>query len=366
MLATTGFARYSPRVARLILALIAAAIAFCLAVSLSSQASGFADAPRRGSSDVELYRAEIDRVHQGENYYAAANAELRTRGYPTGNIFNWRTPLPMWLFGALPSLIWGKALLCAIAMYGWFGAIGLLAAERNGRASCLVGLLLLGGLLPCVLGDLCVLPVVWAGVLLLASMVAASRGRVAASLLLGLAALFVRDLAAPYVVFRGVEAAARRRWREAAGWAAGLLAYGCFFAWHAAQAAPYMHAGDLVHKAGWVRCGGAAFVISTVQMNAFLLLLPQWVSALYLPLALAGFAGWQSPRGRVAGLTAALFVLLFAVVGQPFNQYWGSLLAPLLCLGAAQSPAVLGELWRAAQRRAEADAAQAPTALSPA
>ena len=95
--------------------------------------------------------------------------------------------------------------------------------------------------------------------------------------------------------------------------------------------------------------GGAAFVISIAQMNAYLLLLPQWVTAVFLMLALVGFAGWNTPAGRLAGFTAAGYLAALAMVGQDFNQYWGSMIAPLLCLGLARGPSALVDLWRAAR-----------------
>ena len=79
-------------------------------------------------------------------------------------------------------------------------------------------------------------------------------------------------------------------------------------------------------------------MISITQMNAYLLQLPQWITGIYLSLAMLGFAGWTAPWGRRAGLTAALYLGGFAIIGNPFNQYWGSLIAPLLCLGVAQAP----------------------------
>ena len=344
-----GFAEYSPRAARLILGITAAFVAFCVAVTLSPLASGYADAPPRGPSDVDLYRAEIARIHAGENYYAAANLELRARGYPTGSVFNWRTPSTIWLLGVLPDIAWGKGILCGLALLALVWSFDLVARERDKRAACLAGLLLTGAFLPCVIGDLCVMPVVWAGVLVLLSLLALARGNVMLGVFFGTAAAIVRDLAVPYLVLNLAYAAVHRRWKEAAGWLLGLLAFGLYFAWHAGQVAAWIKPGDTVHEGGWVRFGGAGFVLSTVQMNVFLLLSPQWVAAIYFPLALLGFVGWQSPRGERSGLVIALFVLLFAVVGRPINQYWGSLLAPLLCLGAAQAPRALSELWRAAK-----------------
>ena len=83
-------------------------------------------------------------------------------------------------------------------------------------------------------------------------------------------------------------------------------------------------------------------------MNAYLLLLPQWVTAIYLVAALVGLAGWSTPLGTRIGLTVCLYLMAFAVVGQSFNQYWGALIAPLLCFGVARLPASIGDLCRAA------------------
>jgi hypothetical protein len=105
----------------------------------------------------------------------------------------------------------------------------------------------------------------------------------------------------------------------------------------------FMQPGDMAHDHSWLRLGGLTFVISLVQVNAYLLVSPQWLSALYFPAALLGLATWRSPAGcRIAG-TACMYLALFAFVGQPFNQYWGSLIAPLLCFGAARSLGVIKE-----------------------
>ena len=84
-------------------------------------------------------------------------------------------------------------------------------------------------------------------------------------------------------------------------------------------------------------------------MNAYLLLLPQWMTAIYLAAALVGLAGWDTPLGMRVGLSTCLFLMAFAVVGQSFNQYWGALIAPLLCFGVVQFPASLRNLCRAAK-----------------
>ncbi len=100
-------------------------------------------------------------------------------------------------------------------------------------------------------------------------------------------------------------------------------------------------------------------------MNAWLLLLPQWVTALFLVAALVGAAGWSTAAGQRIGLGVAGYVMAFAIVGQPFNQYWGSLTAPLFALSASAFPAAAGDLWRAAFGRSTATAGLAPLGRRP-
>jgi len=148
-----------------------------------------------------------------------------------------------------------------------------------------------------------------------------------------------------------------------AAWAAGLAAWMLFFLNHVVQVAARIPEDAWALQQSWIQFGGAAFVVATAQMNAYLLLLPQWVTALYLVAALLGFAGWNTPLGKRAGLTVCLYVVAFAVVGQQVNQYWGELIAPLLCFGVARSPASLHDLWQAARlNRAPAAKYQATNA----
>lgn len=335
--------------ARFALAIFALAALFFVAITFSPLKSGYADAPDRGPGDVELYRAEVERIHAGEGYYQAAAAELRPRGYPTRSIFNWRTPLPVWLIGAVPDRAIAKSLLglAALALLGL--AFGLLHRDAGPRAALAGVTLLVGALLPCVIDDLFVMPEVWSGVLLALSLVAYGTGRRRLGFAAGLAALVLRELAAPYCLLCMALAMRERRYRELAAWCVGLALYAGYYAIHLAHVLPLIHADDVAHAHGWLRFGAAGFVLSTAQMNVFLLLLPQWVTAIYLAVALVGFASWRTAAGEWIALTAAIYVAAFSIFGQPFNQYWGSLIAPLLCLGAARGPGAIVELWHQSQ-----------------
>lgn len=365
----TGYSRLTRLQARAVLALAALAMASGVALTLSPLASSNLAEHRNTAGDIALYRAEVDRIRDGQSYHQAAAAELTARGYPTRSVFNWRTPLPMWLLGKLPALAWGKALLGGLALALMLLAFEALAREENangkprpvvapqtanpGRGFALArpvacALLLTGPLLPTILGDLFLLPVLWAGVLIALSACAYGVGRFRLGMAIGLAAVFFRELALPYCLVCMAMAWRQGRRGELAGWTLGLLGWLVFFGWHGWQVSGLISPDARAHQFGWVQCGGAAFVISTAQLNAYLLLLPQWATAIYLASALVGLAGWSTPLGTRIGLSACAFLAAFAVVGQSFNQYWGCLIAPLLCFGVARFPVSARELWRAA------------------
>ncbi len=344
--AETTFGR---RHARLLLVVFLLTSGFFVAVTLSPLASGFADADSRGPGDLGLYHAEVERIGAGETYYDAAEAELTARGYPTRSVFNWRTPLPVWLVGVLPERLAANALLAIVGIVLVLLSFGLLADEGGPNQALLSVVLLAGALLPCFLGDLILLSELWSGVLLALSAVCFGTHRRTAGVAAGVAALFFRELAAPYCLLCVALAGGQRRYRELTLWGVGLAAYGVFYAWHLGHVGPRIGPEAIAHDGNWIRFGGAGFLISTAQMNAYLLLLPQWVAAVYLACALLGAATWNTPAGRLIGWTVALYTVAFSVAGHDFNQYWGCQFAPLLCLPAARSPAVIRRLWQAAK-----------------
>jgi hypothetical protein len=288
-------------------------------------------------------------MQAGEAYYDAANQELRARGYPTRSVFNWRAPLPVGLIGRLPAPQIAQGLLATLAFALMLSAFELLARDAGVRTALLGAALLTGPLLFCGLGDIYCMPEIWSGVLLALSICAYGLGLWKGGLAAGMGAIFVRELAAPYCLLSAVLAVKERRWREVTLWLLGGLAYTGYYAWHLAQVWPRIGPDDLAHHAGWLQFGGATQVIALAQVNAYLLLLPQAVSALFLTLALVGFASWSTPAGERAGLTASLYVVLFALVGHEFNQYWGAMIGPLLCLGAALAPRAVRDLLAASK-----------------
>ncbi|MFO0897637.1 MAG: hypothetical protein U0836_09475 [Pirellulales bacterium] len=346
----SSFARLSPLSARLLLAVAALTGVVLVGLTLSPLERGYAGQQRIGQGDVALYCAEIDAMHSGLGYYDAAERELRARAYPTRSVFNWRAPLPVGLTGALPAPQIAQGLLASLGFLLMLAAFELLAREAGVRTALLGAALLTGPLMFCVLGDIYCMPEIWAGVLLTLSICAYGLGQWKGGLAAGLGAIFVRELAAPYCLLCVVLAAKERRWREVSLWLLGGLAYTAYYAWHLTNVLPRISAGDLAHQASWLQFGGATQVIALAQVNGYLLLLPQGFAALFLTLALIGFASWSTPAGERAGLTTSLYVVGFALVGHEFNQYWGAVFGPLLCLGAALAPRALRDLFSAVRR----------------
>ena len=344
----TGYARLSPNAARAVLLGLAGLCAFLVAVSLSPRAIVNPGKPEgRSVGDPALYRAEAERVRAGEPYYDVLAEELPARGYPTRSVFNWRTPLPVWLIGKLPSAGWGKTLLGLLGLALLIASFEAIARDGSVCRAIAAACLLTGPLLLAMQDDHFCMPVLWSGTLIGLSVAAYGLRRPAWGVGLGLAAVLFRELALPYALLMAVMALAHRRWRELVAWSAGLAAWLAFFGWHCVAVLPRIGPEAIAHEHGWLRLAGASFVLATVQMNAYLIVLPQWVAALYFAGAMLGLAGWHTPLGQRAGLVACLLVAAFAVVGQPFNQYWGALAAPLLCFGVARAPASLRELWHA-------------------
>ncbi len=362
------------------MAILALGTLFCLEIAFSSLWQGNIERARRGAGDAALYRAIVDRIHNGEGYYNATAAEQTAQGYPTQSVFNWRTPLPLWLIGRLPQIEWAKYFLGLLSLGLMFFAFESLAREKgNSFAIALCCAVLLSGpLLFTVLDNLFVMPVLWAGVFIALSLCAYGINKPKLGLGFGLGALFMCELALPYCLLCAAMAFLKdapgnsldtkenprcihrglniRRWLNIQGsinieqisWGLGLIAWLIFFAWHWWNVSGLIAPDAIAHKHGWIRFGGAGFVLATAQMNAYLLLLPPWATALYFAAAMFGLAGWHTRLGTRIGLSACLYIMVFAFVGQDFNQYWGSIIAPLLCFGIVRFPGSLLHLCRAA------------------
>lgn len=302
-----------------------------IAVTLTPWASGFAHDKTRRGTDLELYAAEVEQIRAGGNYYDIAARQLVAYGYPTKSVFNWRTPLPFTLIAAMPEFI-ARGLLLLVA----FATVWLIAPlwrQHSGWQGIACGsFFFYGAAQPTWMEQAWFLPEVWSGLFIGLSLAAYARERRGVAVGAGLAALFLRELAAPYAVLYTILALRQRRWHEALCWMIGGCLYLMFYTWHLEQVLWRIPENATSHTQSWLAFGGAAFVISLVQMNVWLLVLPQWVSAVVLTMTAKIWSRPQTDWERRLALTGAMYLVLFGLIGLPFNQYWGSLLAPLIAI----------------------------------
>jgi hypothetical protein len=314
------------------------ALAAWLLVGVLSTREGGPTVTQEGGKDLQAYRQIVERVHAGEDYYSAAGDELRSGGYATSSVFNWRLPTSAWLLAALPRPEWGQVLLSLLALAAL--ALAYAADRQQGSivGSAVLVVTMAGAFLWCVDGDAYFAQELWAGVLIAVSVGAFAVGRRGWGLAAGLAVLPLRELGLPYVLVALVLACREIRWREATTWCVGLAAFAVFFAWHAWQVHQHFTGSEHVQADGWIQFGGPVFVLRTCQMNAWIFRMPTWVAFLYLAASLLGMAAWRGPVKTRVAATVGVYLVAFLVVGKSFNNYWGLLYAPLLPWGFVRFP----------------------------
>ena len=280
-----------------------------------------------GYGDVATFGAIVDRIARGEAYYEATGAELRAGGYPTAQVLNWRTPLLLTGIAASPVAARGAFLALGIGV-----AFLTIALLRPLTVAIVGGAIQLGMLLVFAVPTAIFMAEVWAGALIVLSLCAYIRSRPFAGGLLGLSALFVRELAAPYCAGCAVAAVVNRRWREAVVWLTGLLLYVGYVAWHVTAVWSHQLPTDVAHTDSWLQFGGLQFVLTIVATHVFLVMQPLPVIVAALMLVVAGIASRATPMPiRIASAT---YLLFFLAVGQGFNTYWAYLIWPTWSLAS--------------------------------
>lgn len=279
-------------------------------------------APSR--SDIVTFEAVVERLKRGEPYYDAMGAELRPRGYPTSDTFNWRTPLLLPLVAAAPD---GVARRVLVAILLTLVAGTAVAVSPRFGARWAIGTGMQAGVLAMFAApSLVYLGETWAGALIGLSVCAYAANRRRFGFILGMLALFFRELAAPYCVACAVADASGRRWRECGWWALGAVAYAAYFYSHVLEVAIHRTPTDFSHASGWIDLGGLPFLLACFRWTGWLLALPNPFSAAALMCVVAAIADGRTPvHVRLGSLVYAIF---FLAAGKPFNHYWGLVAGP--------------------------------------
>ena len=228
---------------------------------------------------------------------------------------------------------------------------GTLAHGIHSRVRSLIAAIsLFGAMLPVMLPGpgFVLLPEAWAGVAVALSLNAYVARRYEIAAACGIAAIFLRELAAPYALVCGVIAAHHRRWREFSFWIIGGIAYAVYYAIHYVNVSAAMQPGDLMHGDSWARLLGLPFVFKTLYPYGWLPLLP----AVFTPIAAAaGLAALAAPSAAIHVRVALVsYVLLFCIVGHPFNFYWGFVTTGIWAHAFVHGAEGLHSLVRASRR----------------
>jgi hypothetical protein len=327
--------------ARIKLGSLAFATIGLVAIALTRDPNPPLEPPPGATCDREVFERIVARVRAGDRFHDATQEELRSHGYPTRSVFNWRTPCYAWLLGSLPSGTWGQALLLGLALVVLTMVAFDVLRDNGFIGGAMGGTLFVGAAAWCFADSTYLFTELWAGLAIAFSVCAFRRGWIALGVASGLFALFYRELALPYVLVSLGLAVWHGRKREATAWLIGIALFLVFMAIHASIVSSRLTSLDQSLDGGWVRFGGARFILATARMNVFLMGVPLWCTAILLPCAILGLTDAPHETGQRIGLTVGLYLLAFSLVGAPFNYYWGFLTAPLLAIGLAGAPRAL-------------------------
>lgn len=305
--------------------------------------------PSSDGSDIDMYAGVVEHMRHGEDFYGALRAGLSAGHYGMKSVFNWRTPFFMSLVALFPTLLGMQLVVIMAAIAGTFLACWLAWREAGRAAAGTMLLLQLISLVACLVPRGYLFSEMPAGMVILVSASAYGLGWRRIGLANGLLALFIRELAAPYVLVCAFLAWRDRRYRELALWAVGLLAYGAYFLWHIHMVGLHQSPADHGDPTGWMDFGGAVFVLNAAAFNGLMLAAPLWGTAILLPIAFIGLMAWPGPAGERVALTVFFYLALFAVAGKTYNSYWGALFTPIMMTGLIWFPAGVRDLWQMAR-----------------
>jgi len=361
----TPFRALSPWVARGALATLVFIFVVLLAVAFA-----YRDPPpaHPGDGDLALYGRIVARLQAGEPYYPAAHAEMLAGHYGTLSVPGWRMPFYLSLVSLFPTVDLAQGALIVLTLMA--AATALLVLLRTAGRITAIAItpflfVTLGG---CLVPGVVLYSEYACGILVLLSAMCFALDRRSGGFIIGVLALFVRELALPYVLVCLLLAWQQGRRREVSAWLASLIAYVAYYGWHAYMVISQLGPADGGTTDGWLRFGGASFLVSAASFAGLLASAPMYVAAVFLVFALVGIIAWPDGADRTTPLTVLVYLFTFAFVGKPLDRYWGEIYTPLLTLGLAWTLPALRDLIgaAAARRNAAAESRAARCALGPA
>ncbi|MHC4132428.1 MAG: glycosyltransferase family protein, partial [Planctomycetota bacterium] len=300
--------------------------------------------------DADTFHTITERVHAGQNYYEVVADELRTRGYGLRPFFNFRLPTLVCFIGKMPSLEVPRWLLVSISVLTLLIWIKILDNKGGFYMAASGSLLLLVTTVFSYTAVAFVFHEIWAGVLVALS-IAIHRQNRWLSVILGLTALFIRELSLPFVAIMLIMAYKDKNIKEALAWLIGIIAFFIYLAIHAKIVSGLVTDSDIISKT-WLQFGGWQFVLSTSKFTLPTIFSPWWIDAVLLPLAILGLFGWRGDFGTRSFLTMGIYILAFLIAGRPDNYYWGLMYTPFMPFGLVHAPLCLLDLFKSCFRKA--------------
>ncbi len=317
-------------------------IGYGLSITLSPHAvtsrAIISTAPEKpGMTDLKLYEAIAKRVAQGENYYIAAAELQRQEGFPLKPFFTMRLPTLATIIATLgitgaQALLWG---LMFITLLIWWQRIK--DGMGNPAQRMIAITLLTSGLFIIGLPNLMLLHDAWAGLLVTLALGLHNRQRTWPVLLVVAVAILIREAILPIAGLFLFLALIDKEWKVAAAWSVLILSMLGAIALHAQAVMSVTLPSDGASQ-GWLKAGGWAFALHAWGETTLLRAFPEWVAAIIVPLAMAGWFSWADKTGRAASLVLLGYTALFIAAGRLENFYWGLWASPLLLTGLALLP----------------------------
>ncbi|TPG12739.1 hypothetical protein [Sphingomonas oligophenolica] len=310
-------------------------------------------APEPGDqTDIVLYQTVVGNVRHGGNYYRVTAEALRGGDYPLRPFVVFRLPTLAVVEAALPDAAMIALLyaLVAATALAWWKRLNSAFVRASPRIVAM--LVLAAGLVTFIQADLRYFHEVWAGLFIALSLALRRREDWLPAVAFGLAAVLVRETAAPYLVLMAFFAILEGSRREAAAWGLALAVLAAALGAHAHAVAQVVHPLDPASP-GWAGMLGFGFFVKTMAISTALALVPLWLAAPLVGIALFGWAAWADDLGiRMLALLSG-YAAILAVVGRTDTFYWGLLVAPAMLVGIAFAVDGVRDLIHAAldQRR---------------
>ncbi|MDE0880513.1 MAG: hypothetical protein OSB00_17910 [Sphingomonas bacterium] len=329
-----GLTASQARIALGMLAILLLATLLALGTPGPPAVSGNAANRADDQTDVVLYETIVANVRHGGSYYPVTADALRAGNYPLRPFVVFRLPTLAMVEAATPDIITSMMLyaLVAATALAWFRRLA--PAFARGPPRLVAMALLAGGLMAFVQSDLRYFHEIWAGLFVALSIALRRRDFWLPSVAFGLAAVLVRETAAPYLALMAFFAFLEGNRREGLSWIGAIAVVAVALVAHAQAVDQVVRTTDPTSP-GWAGMLGFGFFVKTVAISTALGIAPLWLAAPLIGLSLFGWAAWSDALGlRMLALLSG-YAAILATVGRTDTFYWGLLIAPVSLVGLA-------------------------------